>query len=441
MSAPAACGPRRSNELPATAVASAIREGTLDPVQHVEDCIRRIDARDDLIRAWSHVERTGAMRRAEALRDASAGAPLRGLCVGVKDVLDTADMPTAHGSPLYEGHVPERDSACVAALRAAGAVVLGKTRPTEFASPFAVGVRNPRDVARTAGVSSSGSAAAVADPMVPLALGTQTGGSIIRPAAYCGLVGFKPSIDAIDRGGIRHLRPSLDTVGLFARSVADAALLFSALADSPSGAQCEAAHGAPRSIGICRTLEWEHAGEATRDALERVVALVARADAQVEDVPLPPIFADALEAFRVIVVVETARAMSEDFARGVETMNPWLQGIAKSALSITDLHYRSALATAEECRDALRSVFDAFEVLVAPATAGEAPRRLSGLDDPWFGPLWTMMHGPALALPVMRGAGGMPVAVQIVGAPGADASVLEAARWMERALQIAGDRS
>ncbi len=419
--------------LSATEVAATIAAGRLSPEHHLEYCLDRIKADDGRIGAWSFVDAEGAREQARRLHEVATPGPLHGICMGVKDVLDTCDMPTQHGAALYEGHQPSRDSACVAAVRASGAIVLGKTRPTEFASPIAVGVRNPLDITRSAGVSSSGSAAAVAAGMVPLALGTQTGGSIIRPASYCGIVGFKPSLTAIDRAGILHLRPSLDTVGLFARTVADAQLLFGALVPGMVRGYYE--DGAdPARVGVCRTGEWVHAKAEARKALAVVTEAARSAGAAVEDVDLPPIFQDALEAFRIIVTVETARAMATEFAAKQSRLNDWLRGIAVSARALTDARYREALDVAAECREALAPLFAKFDGFITPAAAGEAIARLDGLDDPWFCPLWTLMHGPALTFPAALGPSGLPVGIQLVGPPGADCRILALGEWLQATL-------
>lgn len=417
----------------AAALVEQFLAGHLTPLQHVDDCLDCIDRRDGDIGAWSYVDRVGARDRASAL---SAGADvglLHGVCVGVKDVLDTYDMPTQHGSPVYEGHRPERDSACVAALRASGAILLGKTRPTEFASPVAVGVRNPLDPTRSAGVSSSGSAAAVAAGMVPLALGTQTGGSIIRPASYCGIVGLKPSLDAISRAAILHLRPSLDTIGVFARSVEDAGLFLRAVT-GVSGEDPPRNSASPIRFGVCHTSEWHRAKPIARAALARAAGAARVAGAQVDEIELPGTFDHALEAFRIIVTVETARTMAREFMVAKEQLNEWLQGIPGGATKISELEYQDALSLAAACRQELAPWFAQFDALLAPATAGEAIAALHGLDDPWFCPLWTMMHGPALTIPVARGPLGLPVGIQIIGPPGGDFRLLEVARWLEIAL-------
>lgn len=424
--------------LSATEVVAKIAAGRLSPEHHLESCLERIRADDARIGAWSFVDAEGAREQARRLHEVASPGPLYGICIGVKDVLDTCDMPTQHGAALYEGHQPSRDSACVGAVRASGAIVLGKTRPTEFASPIAVGVRNPLDITRSAGVSSSGSAAAVAAGMVPLALGTQTGGSIIRPASYCGIVGFKPSLTAIDRAGILHLRPSLDTVGMFARTVADARLLFGALVPNVVRSAYEE-RADPVRLGVCRTGEWVHAKAETRNAMAEVSEAARSAGAAVEDVDLPPIFRDALEAFRIIVTVETARAMATEFAAKQSRLNDWLRGIAVSARALTDARYREALDIATQCREALVPLFAKFDGFITPAAAGEAIARLDGLDDPWFCPLWTLMHGPAITFPAALGPSGLPVGIQLIGPPGTDRRILALAEWLQGTLVAQSD--
>ena len=256
--------PSGLNGLTASEAAAKIAAGEITSEQLVSDCLSRIDAHDETLMAWTHVDADLALAQARACDAADTPAgPLHGVPVGVKDVLDTDDMPTEYGSEIYAGHQPATDSACVAALRAAGAVLLGKTTTTQFASPLPVGVRNPHDTDRTPGVSSSGSAAAVADFMAPLANGTQTGGSVILPAAFCGVVGYKASLDGLDRTGIAGLKKSLDTLGYFARSAEDIALVYAAV----TGHTVPADPDRPK-IGVCRTTMWYEAEPCAQAAVE-----------------------------------------------------------------------------------------------------------------------------------------------------------------------------
>ncbi|MEX2455491.1 MAG: amidase [Rhodospirillaceae bacterium] len=411
-------GPAGLNLLGASEAAAAIARGDLTSEALVADCLDRIAARDPDLHAWAFVDPELALAQARACDVATAPlGPLHGIPVGVKDVLDTRDMPTGYGFGAYRGHRPDADSACVSALRAAGAVLLGKTATTEFASPVPIGVRNPHDPERTPGVSSSGSAAAVADFMVPLANGTQTGGSVILPAAFCGLVGFKASLDGLDRTGIRGLKPSLDTLGLFARSVADIALFHGALA----GGSARVGSELPR-VGVCRTRHWDEAETCAQEAVERAAAALSGAGYEIEDVDLPRECDRAEEAFRVISNYEGKAAMADEFRDHMARMNPWMRAVGES--DWPDAAYRVALASAAQARAALAAVHDRFDILLTPSTAGEAPADLQGLSVSAFNRLWTLMHGPTITLPAGAGPNGMPVGVQLAARPGNDARLI-----------------
>lgn len=428
-------GPASSNLLSASAAIAAMQAREMTSETLVASCLARIQARDAELGAWAHVNPERALEQARALDRVPAHGPLHGLPVGIKDVLDTYDMTTAHGSVIYQSAPPGNDSACVAALRRAGAVILGKTATTEFASPIAIGVRNPHDITRTAGVSSSGSAAAVADFMVPFAIGTQTGGSVIRPAAYCGIYGYKATIGSLDRGGIRHLRPSLDTLGLFARSLEDIALLRAALIGAAPGLSAWPNGKAPR-LGLCRTHEWQLARPETRAAIASAVDKLIAADAEITEIILPDMFANALDAFRVIATVEGVRSLEREIREHLETMNPWLRQAAEKAASITDQQYQAALAHAAACRLHLSRVFGAVDALITPASAGEAPQQLSGIGDQSFCPLWTMLHGPCVCIPAFTGPSGMPMGLQIVGPLNSDDRTIAISAWIAEALSV-----
>ena len=404
--------------------AAALAARKLSSEELVSDCLARIARRDPELRAWAFVDPDLALAQARAC-DASKAplGPLHGLPVGVKDVLDTCDMPTEYGSGIYRGHRPARDSACVEALRAAGAVILGKTRTTEFASPVPVGVRNPLDFARSPGVSSSGSAAVVADFMVPLANGTQTGGSVILPASFCGIVGFKASVDGLDRTGIAGLKPSLDTLGLFVRSVGDLALAQAALAAPgySAGGTVGGMDGRPR-IGLCRTPYWGEAEPCARAAVERSADALAAEGYEVVEAELPPECVGLERAFRVISNFEGKRAMADDFRDHINRMNPWMRETGESAWS--EAEYGEAMGVAARARAALGDLWGRVPVLLTPSTAGEAPTDLVGISVSTFNRLWTLMHGPTITLPVGTGPGGMPVGIQLAAAPGTDARLI-----------------
>ena len=426
-------GPAGHNLLSASDAAAKIAAGELTSEALVADCLARIKARDPDIGAWAHVDPDHAIEQARALDRTPRLGPLHGIPVGIKDVLDTSDMPTGHGSVIYKGDRPSADSACVAALRRAGAVILGKTTTTEFASPWAVGVRNPHDLTRTPGVSSSGSAAAVADYMVPLALGTQTGGSVIRPATYCGIYGFKATLDGLDRSGIRHVRPSLDTLGLFARSLPDIAFMRRAMTGEKQGATAWPEGARPR-LGLCRTNQWSLASPETQRAIGTAAGKLRDAGAEIIEILLPPVFEHALDSFKVISLWEGAHAIEREMREHLDKMDPWLKDNAAKLPSITREHYDAAISHSAECRAQLASIFTGVNALITPATAGEASQKLTGLEDLTFCQLWTMMHGPCLTIPAFTGPARMPMGLQVVGPVGGDERLIGIAAWIVGAM-------
>ena len=317
----------------------------------------------------------------------------------------------------------------MALLRLAGAVILGKCVTTEFASPVPIGTRNPHDFARSPGVSSSGSAASVADYMVPLALGSQTGGSTILPAAFCGVVGYKASLTGIDRGGIRHLRPTLDTMGLFARSVDDIALMRGALA---GGTPAPQPTGRVR-IGVCRSIAWKEAQPEAASALDGAAKTLAAAGAELCDAEMPAVFAGIEDSFRVISSVEGARAMATEERNHLATMNHWLKDSFHAKFS--EAQYDRAQLHAMRCREALAEIFGRCDAIITPSTCGEAVADVVAVSNSAFNRIWTLMHGPCLTLPAFTGPNGMPVGVQIVGPVGADDRTIALAQWINVRLQ------
>lgn len=417
--------------LTAAEAARAVANGDASSEEIVAACLRRIGETDGEIGAWSFVDPDLALAQARA-KDAAAPpyGPLHGVPVGVKDVLDTCDMPTEYGSTAFGGHRPAADSRCVATLRKAGAVVLGKTVTTELASPVPAGVRNPHDTSRSPGVSSSGSAAAVAASAAPLANGTQTGGSVILPAAFCGVVGYKASLDGLDRGGIRGLKPSLDTLGFFARSVEDVALVHGAVTGAAAPED-----DAPAPVGLCRTDRWEEAEPAARAAVEDAAACLEAAGWDVAEAVLPPEFEGIEDAFRTISRHEGGRALEGEFAAAAGSANAWLRETARSSWTRGEI--AAAHARAAAARAALGAVFDRFPILLTPPAAGEAPADLENPPVSVFNRVWTLMHGPAISLPFGAGPRGMPLGVQLVARPGDDATLIARARRIRDALDAA----
>lgn len=415
--------------LTASEAVAKISAGEISSEALVADCLARIEAHDPTLKAWTFVDPDMALAQARACDAADTPlGPLHGVPVGVKDVLDTDDMPTEYGSEIYAGHRPSVDSACVAALRAAGAVLLGKTTTTQFASPLPVGVRNPHDIDRTPGVSSSGSAAAVADFMVPLANGTQTGGSVILPAAFCGVVGYKASLDGLDRTGIQGLKISLDTLGYFARSVDDIGLVYGAL----TGDSVPADTGRPR-IGICRTPMWAEAEACVQGAIADAASALSAAGYEVQDIDLPAEFDTIEEPFRVISSYEGKHALADEFRDHMDKMNPWMRAVGES--NWTEAEYAEALVAADAARTALGAVYDTYPVLLTPSTAGEAPADLVSVTMSSFNRMWTLMHGPTITLPVAKGPNHMPIGVQLAARVGDDAALIAHTAAIHRILE------
>lgn len=415
--------------LTASEAAAKLRAGEITSEALVTACLARIEAHDATLKAWTFIDPDMALAQARACDAADTPAGLlHGIPVGVKDVLDTRDMPTEYGSEIYAGHQPAEDSACVAALRAAGAVLLGKTTTTQFASPLPVGVCNPHDTERTPGVSSSGSAAAVADFMVPLANGTQTGGSVILPAAFCGVVGYKASLDGLDRTGIQGLKKSLDTLGYFARSVDDIGLAYGAL----TGNSAYADGGRPK-IGVCRTPMWAEAEDGVQAAIEGAASALSAAGYDVADIDLPPEFDTIEQPFRVISNYEGKAALADEFRDHMEKMNPWMRETGESGWS--DAEYADAVAAADTARAALADVYDNYPVLLTPSTAGEAPADLVSVTMSSFNRMWTLMHGPTITLPVAEGPNAMPIGVQLAARVGGDAALIAQATAIHRILE------
>ena len=415
--------------LTATRVLSDIRAGKTSPIAYLDSCLARIASREPLVHAFTQFDPDLVRRRA---RHAPPG-PLHGLPFAVKDVLDTADQPSEYGSPIWDGHRPFADAASVAWARAAGAVLMGKTVTTEFATRKPGATANPAGLSHTPGGSSSGSAAAVADCMVPFAFGTQTAGSIIRPAAFCGVVGYKPSFGTIPLLGMKVMSPSLDTIGTMARSVADCALLAGAAGGLDLGDPDQKPDRAPR-IGLCRTISWKHAASETQALFDRITAPLIRAGAIIVDCDLPTPF-DALETAHPIVMNgESARSMGWELANrraglseGLLERLEW--GLAQGAAALAD-----AQAVFRRLQDAFPAAMGSCDILLTPSAPGEAPEGLGWTGDPAFNYLWTALHVPCVTVPAGQGPAGMPLGVQIVGRRGDDRATLAWAQWVAAAI-------
>ncbi|WP_445501674.1 amidase [Microvirga sp. G4-2] len=410
-----------------------IADGSMTCEALARACLERIAEREPAVHAWQHVEPDAVLDMARRIDHVGMG-PLKGLPIGVKDIIDTADMPTSYGSPIYQGYRPARDATCVALARHAGALILGKTVTTEFAYFQPGKTHNPHDYGRTPGGSSSGSAAAVADGMVLLALGTQTAGSVIRPASYCGCVGYKPTQGRIDRTGVRPFADSLDTVGVFARTVEDAALFASVLAGRP-GLRIENQSIRPR-IGLSRTHEWDAAEPAAAAVLEEAVKRLQASGLDIREVVLPEAWRDLFEAQKIIMAYEGARACAPEMLTKPDRLSAKLREILQIGAAISPEDYDSAQSLAAEARARMADVLDDLDVLLTPSAPGEAPQGLEATGDPVFNRVWTLLGAPCVNVPGLTGPSGMPIGVQAVGRIGDDQRTLAAAAAIARVLSV-----
>ncbi len=416
------------NQLTATEAARRIAAGEVTSEAVVADCLARIREREPVVMAWQHLDEDNALDQARRRDAERPSGPLHGVPVGVKDTYDTHDMPTTWGSPIYADRRPGADATAVALLRTAGAVILGKTVTTEFAGLDPGKTRNPHDAGRTPGGSSSGSAAAVADEMVPVALGSQTAGSVIRPAAFCGVVGYKPSFGVLGRRGMAPIAEELDTVGYMARSVEDIVLVTAVLTlrtpvppDQPLAT--------PLRIGICRTHLWPGVDPSAADALDDAAGRLAASGATLAEVALPPHFADLMPRQMTLMGFEAARTFAHEWHTDRDRIGPKFQALIEIGLEASYEEYIAASRFAAGCRAELADLFEGCDVLLTVSAKGEAPEGLSSTGDMRFQSLWTFLHVPCITLPTARGPNGLPVGIQLVGPFHGDDALLVEARW------------
>jgi Asp-tRNA(Asn)/Glu-tRNA(Gln) amidotransferase A subunit family amidase len=416
--------------LSALDLARRIEAGELTPRNAVELCAEAIAAREKDVGAFAALDLDAARRAADA--PGLAALPLRGMPVAFKDIFATADLPTQYGSPIYAGYRPPADASAVALTRRAGGVVIGKTVTTQFASLVPSVTCNPHNLAHTPGGSSAGSAAAVAAGFVPITFGTQTAGSVIRPAAFCGVAGFKPSYRLIPMVGVKDVSWHLDTAGLFGAGVADVAFAAAAVLDRDLRVD-RAAPAAPR-IALTRTHLWQEASAAMQKAVEAAGKIAAAAGAKVTALTLPPILEDAYEAQYTIQDYENVRALAFEYDRHRDRIDPLLRDHLTAALAITADQYDAARRTASRGRQALADAMADFDVILTPSAPGAAPAGLGATGNPMFNRLWTLMGAPCVNVPGLRD-NELPLGVQIVGRFGRDRLTLEAALFVEQAIE------
>jgi len=417
------------NRLSARAAAQAIAAKKLTSVELIEASLARVAEREATLQAWAFIDRDMALKAARA-RDAEAPrGPLHGVPVGVKDIIDTADMPTEHGSPMHKGNRPAIDAACVALVKRAGGIILGKTVTTEFASSPPAKTRNPVNPNHTPGGSSSGTAAAVADFQVPIGFGTQTAGSVVRPAAYCGVVGFKPSYGTYAVSGMKMLAHGVDTLGTLTRTVDDALLMWEVLhAGKPAAPRLRER---PR-IGLCHTPFWSEAQKPAVEAFETASRKLAGAGFELDTVEMPSWFEGLREEHRVIAEYESARNTAFECApERFHLHSPTMQAARERGWGLSAARYAAARAAQLRAQQEYASLASGFDAFLMPSAPGEAPEGLATTGDPVFNRLTSLLHLPSICLTVMKGPRGLPVGVQFVGPAGSDIDVLELARRAE----------
>jgi len=430
--------------LSATDAARAIHEGSIGAEQLVDACLARIREVEPVVQAWQFLDPAHALAQARARgldrMEGRPTGPLHGVPVGIKDIIDTMDMPTEDGTVLHAGRTPDSDATVVSMLRAAGAVIMGKTVTTECATYSPGKTRNPHNPEHTPGGSSSGSAAAVAAGMVPLALGSQTNGSVIRPASFCGVFGFKPTHGLVSRHGILKLSHTLDHVGVFARTLEDVALAAEQLvghderdpdtrprAAVPFLRVAQEEPPLPPRFAFVKTHLWERVDEDAREAFAELADVLG---AQCEEYELPRSLHAAWDWHRTIMQAEMAANLELEWEKGRDRLSESLRAQLARGREVTALDYQKALARIAILNDGLEELFARFDAVLTPAAAGTAPKGLESTGDPSFCTLWTLCGMPALSVPLMKGENGLPLGVQLVAARGDDARLLRTARWL-----------
>jgi Asp-tRNA(Asn)/Glu-tRNA(Gln) amidotransferase A subunit family amidase len=432
-------------QLSAAEAARRIRAGLLTSEELVEACLERIRATEPVVQAWTFLDEAHALAQARAAderkRSGQEIGPLHGVPVGLKDIIDTADMPTENGTVLHQGRAPREDAVVVSMLRAAGAIILGKTVTTECAY-FAPGkTRNPCNPEHTPGGSSSGSAAAVSASMVPLAVGSQTNGSVIRPAAFCGVYGFKPTHGLIPRTGILKLSRALDHVGIFARSLDDVALLAEQLtgydpgdpdtrprARIPFGRISAEAPPIEPMLAFIKTPYWNRM---TTEAREAFAELAAALGERVEEVELFPSASEAWGWHKTIMEADMSASFQPEWERGRDKLSPQLRELMERGREVRLVDYQRALDRVPAIVESFDELFmERYDAVLTPAAPGSAPKGLGSTGDPVFCSLWTLCGMPAVTLPLIQDAAGLPIGVQLVGRRNFDARLLRTARWL-----------
>jgi len=423
-------------DLTASEAVEKIGRGDLTAEALTRACLDRIAEIEDQVHAFAYLDPDLAIRNAQAADKAGKGGVIQGVPFAMKDIIDTADMPTGYGSPIYTGHQAAWNAPCVAACRASGGVALGKTVTTEFAHRHPNETRNPHNTDHTPGGSSSGSAAAVGAHMVPVAFGTQTTGSTIRPAAYCGTVGYKPSYGDFCVTGVRDNVPSFDTLGLIARSVDDLALFRAAVMALPHE-PLEAVDVSKLRIGLCRTAFWDRADAATHALLERTADSLGAAGATVTEFSLPDGEAALPDEVVNVSGFEFSRVMMhERMEHSDQLSKALLEGRVADGLRCSYAQYRASEAVIRDYRQRSYAAMEDIDLLLTPSAPGEAPEGIAKTGDAIFNNIWTTTHVPAVTLPAGTGPNGLPLGVQLVGHLHQDHRMLSAVKAVQTAVLL-----
>jgi len=401
----------------------ALASGQITSEALVNDCLQQIQKREADVQAWAFIEPDRALAQARQRDNEERRSPLHGIPVGVKDIIDTSDMPTAYGNSRHKGHQPSHDAEIVSLLKKAGAVIMGKTVTTEFAYFTPGPTCNPNNLAHTPGGSSSGSAAAVADLHVPFALGTQTAGSMIRPASFNGVVGLKPSFGTLPYKGTHTLAGSLDTLGLFSRTIGDQRLLLTALAP-----HLQIANGPEAPvIAVCRTAYWEQVDTEMQNAFDAHVACLRENGIQCVEYELPAMFTDLADAQRLIMAVEAARALQNEYQEHRDSLGFFTIELIEEGLAVTPEEEAAARNLAARCRYRLDSIFASYNLIMTPPALGAAPAGIDRTGDPILNRIWTFLGNPVLSYPIARTADNLPIGIQLIAPFGQDHALIDMA--------------
>lgn len=443
------------NSLGLIEAARDISNGVITSRELVDDCLGRIDAFEPTVKAWAHLDPDHARKQAdqadEIRRSGKPTGPLHGVPIGLKDIIDTKFVPTEFGSPIFKGRKPTNDAVIVTRLKQAGAIIMGKTVTAELANMTPGPTTNPHNAAHTPGGSSSGSAAAVASYMVQGAVGTQTGGSVIRPASYCGVYGYKPSFGTIPRTGVLTQSKRLDQIGTFGRSLADTALLAQVMMGTDAGDPdslpersianlAKAATDGPLvdpKVAFLTAPYQSAAEQPTQEAFDELFDVLSQIrESRVEKIELTPSFDTALDSHRAMMSSEIAQTYIPLLARYPGKISDALVAYIEEGRSITAVDYLNAVDEKNRLLDILNELaFEEFDAIIAPAATGEAPGSLETTGDPVFCSLWSYLGLPAISLPIMQGPNGLPLGVQLIGPVGGDQQLLQVAQWIEAGLE------